>query len=94
MKYGTDKVINVSNNHLSATFESDTGLLTELSCTGGKKHNMNIRFMQYGTVHFIDRSGAYLFLPSGEASVCIICMFSSDSNSNVYFDGLYELRLA
>jgi alpha-mannosidase II len=58
----------VKNNYLTATFESDSGLLSDLSVNGGRRRKMNIRFMQYGTVHAMDRSGAYLFLPSGQAT--------------------------
>lgn len=54
---------------MKAVFDGDDGLLTDMSIDGGHLDTVQIKFMQYGTVAAADRSGAYLFLPSGQASV-------------------------
>ncbi|XP_065648888.1 alpha-mannosidase 2 isoform X2 [Hydra vulgaris] len=65
---GNTKEIYVKNDYLKAVFDADTGLLTDLSTDGIVLKKVQIIFMSYGTVANMDRSGAYLFLPSGEAT--------------------------
>lgn len=62
------KEIKLKNHYLKGTFDTDTGLLTDLSLNGGSQHIMQIKFMKYGTTGNMDRSGAYLFLPGGQAA--------------------------
>ena len=66
---GNVNEIHVKNDYLKAVFDVDTGLLSDLSADGIVLKKMQISFMSYGTVANMDRSGAYLFLPSGEAVV-------------------------
>ena len=40
-----------------------------------EKVKMDISFMTYGTTSAMDKSGAYLFLPDGEARVRKLCPF-------------------
>ncbi|XP_065648890.1 alpha-mannosidase 2 isoform X2 [Hydra vulgaris] len=65
---GNTKEIYVKNDYLKAVFDADTGLLTDLSTDGIVLKKVQINFMSYGTVANMDRSGAFLFLPSGEAT--------------------------
>ena len=82
---GKKKQLTIENKYLSALFDADSGLLTDLK-VGGTNHKMQIRFMKYGTVWMgneEDGSGAYLFLPDGEAVVSVFyrlkLLFSSHS---------------
>lgn len=63
---GMEKQIEVKNKHFTATFDADSGLLTDIT-KNGQRNKLEIHFMKYGTVGKMDRSGAYLFLPSGAA---------------------------
>lgn len=63
-----EKQIEVKNKHFTATFDADSGLLTDIT-KNGQRNKLEIHFMKYGTVGKMDRSGAYLFLPSGAALV-------------------------
>ena len=69
ISHGTDSQITIKNRYLKAVFDGNDGLLTDMSIDGGHLDTVQIKFMQYGTIAASDRSGAYLFLPSGQASV-------------------------
>lgn len=71
---GHEKEFSISNQHFKAVFDVETGLLTDLNQVGGDDHKMVIKFMKYGTTGNMDRSGAYLFLPGGQATVGICLM--------------------
>lgn len=66
---GPDTEITIKNSYFEAVFDSDTGMLIDIGMDGGELKKANIRFMKYGTVASKDRSGAYLFLPDGQATV-------------------------
>lgn len=54
------------NGRVTATFSS-LGLLKAIK-TGGHTVPVHLDFAKYGVRHTAERSGAYLFLPDGEAS--------------------------
>ncbi|KAM4766545.1 alpha-mannosidase 2x isoform 1-T1 [Cyanocitta cristata] len=58
----------LENQHLQACFLGRTGLLQSLRQAGEEQgHRVNSEFLVYGTRTSKDKSGAYLFLPDGEA---------------------------
>jgi alpha-mannosidase II len=58
-----DFVLHTRNN-LSAKFSGETGLLKAVTL-GSSEVTLDLEFVSYGTR---DKSGAYLFLPDGDAS--------------------------
>uniref|UniRef100_A0AAY5ELX0 Alpha-mannosidase n=1 Tax=Electrophorus electricus TaxID=8005 RepID=A0AAY5ELX0_ELEEL len=60
--------VSVENPHLQLFVSSTTGLLETLKLKeNGLKHSIKVDFVWYGTTSNKDKSGAYLFLPDGEA---------------------------
>ncbi|NXE68227.1 MA2A2 mannosidase, partial [Calcarius ornatus] len=58
----------LENQHLQACFLGRTGLLQSLRPAGEEQgHRVSSEFLVYGTRTSKDKSGAYLFLPDGEA---------------------------
>ena len=60
----------LTTDHLRATFSATTGLLRSLGSaadTPGEDAAVAVDFLSYGTRGGRERSGAYLFLPDGEA---------------------------
>lgn len=69
-KYTSDDFI-LSNDHgLEAKFSGTTGLLKSLSI-GPTALSVNLDFVSYGTMNGKEKSGAYLFLPGGEAKTVV-----------------------
>ena len=59
------------NDHgLKAKFSGSTGLLKSIS-VGSTELTVDLDFVSYGTVSSKEKSGAYLFLPDGEAKTII-----------------------
>ena len=67
------EVIKLENSHVAASVSAATGVLSEvlLKDAGGLVVKTDLQFVQYGTRPGKERSGAYLFLPDGEAKVCL-----------------------
>jgi alpha-mannosidase II len=59
--------ISITNDVMSATFSAEQGLLKSVTKLDGVSMMLNMGFVLYGTVGARDKSGAYLFLPDGEA---------------------------
>ncbi|NWT06793.1 MA2A2 mannosidase, partial [Mionectes macconnelli] len=58
----------LENQHLQACFSGHSGLLQSLRRAGEEQeHRVSSEFLVYGTRTSKDKSGAYLFLPDGEA---------------------------
>jgi len=65
-----DDVIRVENSYVISTVSASTGLLQELSLKdSGIVVKTDLQFVRYGTRPGKERSGAYLFLPDGDAKV-------------------------
>ncbi|KAI4902521.1 hypothetical protein NFI96_013157 [Prochilodus magdalenae] len=61
--------VSVENLYLQLSISSATGLLETLKLKeDGSKHSVKVEFFWYGTTSNKDKSGAYLFLPDGEAT--------------------------
>ena len=71
MLKGSAEEIKLKNNYLETTFDVESGLLTDMKLNGGQLHKMQIKFKKYGTTGQMDKSGAYLFMPDGQATVNI-----------------------
>ena len=69
VKQGSGREIKLKNAHLETTFDVESGLLTDMKLNGGSLHKMQIKFKKYGTTGQMDKSGAYLFMPDGQANV-------------------------
>uniref|UniRef100_A0A915HMT6 Glycosyl hydrolase family 38 C-terminal domain-containing protein n=1 Tax=Romanomermis culicivorax TaxID=13658 RepID=A0A915HMT6_ROMCU len=65
-KFESD-VFRVENEYFMATFSSATGYLKVMQLKNQAEVNLNIDFAKYGTTNDKDKSGAYLFLPDGDA---------------------------
>ena len=66
----SEDVVRLENSHLVATLSAATGTLQEMTLKdSGDVVKTNLQFVQYGTRPGKERSGAYLFLPDGEAKV-------------------------
>lgn len=61
-----DITLRVGNERLSASFNSN-GLLKSISTDATGNVPIKLEFLKYGTRYFGERSGAYLFLPDGNA---------------------------
>ncbi|BFZ14084.1 hypothetical protein BsWGS_17122 [Bradybaena similaris] len=59
---------NLDTNFLSASFSSRGLLKSVKSLVSGQTFKSQMDFIQYGTVRALDKSGAYLFLPDGDAT--------------------------
>ena len=65
-----DADFTLETKFLKATFSGITGRLKSVtSLSDGVTHKSELEFIQYGTRAHKDKSGAYLFLPDGEARV-------------------------
>ncbi|XP_045693944.1 alpha-mannosidase 2 isoform X2 [Phyllostomus hastatus] len=63
----TEEAITVENSFIKLRF-GQSGLMEEMiSKEDGKRHEVRVQFSWYGTTSKKDKSGAYLFLPDGEA---------------------------
>ena len=69
-KYPSDDFILVNDHGLKAKFSGSTGLLKSL-CVGSTELTVDLDFVSYGTVTSKEKSGAYLFLPDGEAKTIL-----------------------
>ncbi|XP_066922208.1 alpha-mannosidase 2-like isoform X2 [Clytia hemisphaerica] len=68
VKSGSGKEIKLKNHHFEATFDVESGLLTDMKLKDRPLHKMQIKFKKYGTTGRMDKSGAYLFMPDGQAT--------------------------
>ncbi|KAM8961580.1 alpha-mannosidase 2 [Pelodytes ibericus] len=60
--------LTIENSFLKLWFSGTSGLLEKMKTKGdGKTHSVKVEFSWYGTTNNRDKSGAYLFLPDGEA---------------------------
>ncbi|XP_063309707.1 alpha-mannosidase 2 [Pelobates fuscus] len=60
--------LTIENTYLKLGFSGTTGLLEKMKTKDdGKTHIAKVEFNWYGTTNNRDKSGAYLFLPDGEA---------------------------
>ncbi|KAM4708331.1 LOW QUALITY PROTEIN: alpha-mannosidase 2 [Discoglossus pictus] len=65
--------LTIENSYLKLWFSGATGLLEKMQTKNdGKTHDMKVEFSWYGTTNSKDKSGAYLFLPDGEAKPYVI----------------------
>ncbi|XP_019388008.1 PREDICTED: alpha-mannosidase 2 [Crocodylus porosus] len=67
MQNGVDDII-LENSYMKLWFSGNSGLLEKITTKeDGKNHQIKVEFAWYGTTSNRDKSGAYLFLPDGEA---------------------------
>ncbi|KAM9507371.1 alpha-mannosidase 2 isoform 8-T8 [Guaruba guarouba] len=67
MENSVDNII-LENSYMKLWFSGMSGLLEKISTKeDGKNHQMKVEFAWYGTTSNRDKSGAYLFLPDGDA---------------------------
>ncbi|XP_077318426.1 alpha-mannosidase 2 [Lithobates pipiens] len=60
--------LTLENSYLQLGFSQTSGLLEKMKIKeSGKTHDMKVAFNWYGTTSNRDKSGAYLFLPDGDA---------------------------
>uniref|UniRef100_A0A8C3HLI8 Alpha-mannosidase n=1 Tax=Chrysemys picta bellii TaxID=8478 RepID=A0A8C3HLI8_CHRPI len=60
--------ITLENSYMKLWFSGISGLLKKINTKeDGKNHQIKVEFAWYGTTSNRDKSGAYLFLPDGEA---------------------------
>lgn len=58
----------IENPYLQLSISTSTGLMKTLKLKeDGSEHSIRVEFLWYGTTSNKDKSGAYLFLPDGEA---------------------------
>ncbi|XP_056601181.1 alpha-mannosidase 2 [Triplophysa dalaica] len=62
--------VRIENSHLELSISTVTGLLERVKLKeGGLEHQVKVEFVWYGTTNKKDKSGAYLFLPDGDATI-------------------------
>uniref|UniRef100_A0A8C3V1K6 Mannosidase alpha class 2A member 1 n=1 Tax=Catharus ustulatus TaxID=91951 RepID=A0A8C3V1K6_CATUS len=67
MQHAVDNII-LENAYMKLWFSGMSGLLEKINTKeDGKNHQMKMEFAWYGTTSNRDKSGAYLFLPDGDA---------------------------
>ncbi|XP_068781160.1 alpha-mannosidase 2 isoform X1 [Struthio camelus] len=67
MQNSVDNII-LENAYMKLWFSGMSGLLEKINTKeDGKNHQMKVEFAWYGTTSNRDKSGAYLFLPDGDA---------------------------
>ncbi|OXB79499.1 UNVERIFIED_CONTAM: hypothetical protein H355_013895, partial [Colinus virginianus] len=67
MPNSVDSII-LENSYMKLWFSGISGLLEKINTKeDGKNHQMKVEFAWYGTTSNRDKSGAYLFLPDGDA---------------------------
>uniref|UniRef100_A0A8C8BFS3 mannosyl-oligosaccharide 1,3-1,6-alpha-mannosidase n=1 Tax=Otus sunia TaxID=257818 RepID=A0A8C8BFS3_9STRI len=67
MQNSVDNII-LENSYMKLWFSGMSGLLEKINTKeDGKNHQMKVEFAWYGTTSNRDKSGAYLFLPDGDA---------------------------
>ncbi|KAF4803499.1 mannosidase alpha class 2A member 1 [Turdus rufiventris] len=67
MQHAVDNII-LENAYMKLWFSGMSGLLEKINTKeDGKNHQMKVEFAWYGTTSNRDKSGAYLFLPDGDA---------------------------
>ncbi|NXY41705.1 MA2A1 mannosidase, partial [Ceuthmochares aereus] len=67
MQNSVDSII-LENSYMKLWFSGMSGLLEKINTKeDGKNHQMKVEFAWYGTTSNRDKSGAYLFLPDGDA---------------------------
>uniref|UniRef100_A0A8B9IRY8 Mannosidase alpha class 2A member 1 n=1 Tax=Amazona collaria TaxID=241587 RepID=A0A8B9IRY8_9PSIT len=67
MENSVDNII-LENSYMKLWFSGMSGLLEKIGTKeDGKNHQMKVEFAWYGTTSNRDKSGAYLFLPDGDA---------------------------
>ena len=69
-KYPSDDFILANSHGLKAKFSGTTGLMKSMSVSSTEL-NVDLDFVSYGTVSAKEKSGAYIFLPSGEAKTIV-----------------------
>ncbi|XP_065140174.1 alpha-mannosidase 2 [Paramisgurnus dabryanus] len=71
MSYQQDATsVEIENPHLKLSVSTATGLLERMRLKDdGSEHQVNVEFAWYGTTSNKDKSGAYLFLPDGDAKI-------------------------
>ena len=69
-KYPSDDFILANEHELTAKFSGLTGLIKSMS-VGSTELAVDLDFITYGTVSTKEKSGAYLFLPNGEAKTIV-----------------------
>ncbi|XP_072528782.1 alpha-mannosidase 2 [Salminus brasiliensis] len=61
--------VSIENPYLQLSISASTGLMETLKLKeDGSKHSVQVEFLWYGTTSKKDKSGAYLFLPDGQAT--------------------------
>jgi len=69
----TDDVVRLENSRIVAVVSMATGILREISLKqSGVVVKTDLQFVQYGVRPGKERSGAYLFLPDGDAKVGLL----------------------
>ncbi|XP_078252495.1 alpha-mannosidase 2 isoform X2 [Rhinoraja longicauda] len=67
LESSTEDII-IENTNLKAWFSGSKGFLEKIQTKGDEReHHISIQFWWYGTTSNRDKSGAYIFLPNGEA---------------------------
>uniref|UniRef100_A0A8C3REB7 Mannosidase alpha class 2A member 1 n=1 Tax=Cyanoderma ruficeps TaxID=181631 RepID=A0A8C3REB7_9PASS len=67
MQHSVDNII-LENAYMKLWFSGMSGLLEKINTKkDGRNHQMKVEFAWYGTTSNRDKSGAYLFLPDGDA---------------------------
>ncbi|XP_073716910.1 alpha-mannosidase 2 [Misgurnus anguillicaudatus] len=62
--------VEIENPHLKLSVSTATGLLERMRLKDdGSEHQVKVGFAWYGTTSNKDKSGAYLFLPDGDATI-------------------------
>ncbi|XP_043920205.1 alpha-mannosidase 2 [Protopterus annectens] len=65
--------ISIQNPQMKVWFSEKSGLMEKIKTKDDEKeHEVKVEFMWYGTTTSRDKSGAYLFLPDGEAKPYVI----------------------
>ncbi|VVC35673.1 Hypothetical protein CINCED_3A015041 [Cinara cedri] len=70
----------IENEKIVASFNRDGLLKNIMLKSSGKQYPVSIKFVKYGVAHGKDMSGAYLFMPSGEA----VDAHSSEQQPTIY----------
>ncbi len=78
-----DDGFTVESEYLSAHFSTKTGFLQWIKMADEPQpRRVEVEFVHYGTTRSKDKSGAYLFLPSGQAKPV-----PSAENEVIFLDG-------
>ncbi|OXB55161.1 hypothetical protein ASZ78_003557 [Callipepla squamata] len=87
MPNSVDSII-LENSYMKLWFSGISGLLEKINTKeDGKNHQMKVEFAWYGTTSNRDKSGAYLFLPDGDAKPYI---FTDPPTIRVAHGGIFS----